>query len=114
MIENQFSYNELNERLKYPVNPAYLPKTKKLDQMDLTFLDFCRQQKIPFNKADQILYELTKTEDTYEICKVHLDQAFEESDHLDQLPNGKVIVGWPSRITSSEAMVRDFKLATLA
>lgn len=77
VIDNEFSYHELNERLKYPVNPAYLPQSKKRDQMHQTFLDFCRDQKIPFNKADQALYDLTRTEDTFEIFKVILDQAYD-------------------------------------
>jgi hypothetical protein len=38
-----------------------------------TFLDFCRQQNIPFNQADQMSYKLLKNKELYQIFRVYFD-----------------------------------------
>ena len=60
--------------LKYPVNPAYLGVELQNQQSSAqTFLEYCREQNIPFNKADSMLYDINKAQQNYEIFKVLFD-----------------------------------------
>jgi len=57
------SYHQLNEKLKFPNNPAYFKakkqsRTKPQTKENQTFLDYCREYNIPFNDADALLYKL--------------------------------------------------------
>ena len=106
--------------MKYPVNPAYLGTEKLNQETDLTsqtFLDYCRQQNIPFNKADATLYELNKSAQNYQILKVLFDQVtinkpLSEALKNDQpvkLTSGELHLGWPSRMDTPQEMIKDFK-----
>jgi hypothetical protein len=44
------------------------------------------------------MYEIQKTKETYDVFKVLLDQATAPSDAVMKLPNGKLHMGWPSRM----------------
>ena len=116
--DQQASYAQLNEVLKYPVNPAYLGGELQNQQSSpQTFLDYCREQNIPFNKADSMLYDINKAQQNYEIFKVLFDQMTVNKPLVDaqkndlpiKLPNGKLHLGWPSRMDTPQEMIRDFK-----
>lgn len=88
------------------MNPAYFSMKPNQDRQ--TFLDYCQQQRIPFNKADQLLYEIQKTKETYDVFKVLLDQATAPSDATVKLPNGQLHMGWPSRMDTPQQLIKDF------
>jgi hypothetical protein len=55
--QTQQSYYQLSERLKFPSNPAYL-KARPKKHGEQQVLDFCREQNIPFNETDRLLYKV--------------------------------------------------------
>lgn len=75
-VSQKSSYKELNARLKFPTNPAYCKPSKwdvNLAEDQRTLLDFCREQNIPFNDTDKLLYKLQQSKDNYEIYRVIFD-----------------------------------------
>lgn len=77
-----------------------------------TLLDFCREQNIPFNDTDKVLYKLQQSKDNYQIYKVLFDQLTCNSkpevaaqgmitnqiQHKPvKLKSGEIHMGWPSR-----------------
>jgi hypothetical protein len=62
------SYNDLNERLQFPKNPAYFRSRGPLESDQLTqqsLLEFCRLQNIPFNEMDKLLFKLKSCKDNF-------------------------------------------------
>ena len=63
------------EELEFPLNPAFYKSgsanksvaVKDTKAMKETFLELCRQQNIPFNKADALLYRLQAQKDIFRI-----------------------------------------------
>lgn len=106
MLEEPKDYNSLNEKLKYPPNKAYYQQSGKPSQKMGTFLDHCRKNHIPLNKQDSHLYNIVRTNETYDIFRVLLDQAAskvgERTDMPIKLPDGKYHIGWPSRMSTPQ------------
>jgi len=59
--------------LKFPTNPAYFKQSKNEIINNKTLLDFCREQNIPFNETDKLLYKLQQSKETFEIYRVLFD-----------------------------------------
>lgn len=121
--QSQLTYQELNERLKFPTNPAYFKQSKNEIINNKTLLDFCREQNIPFNETDKLLYKLQQSKETFEIYRVLFDQLTNNnkpfvaaanmvsSVHTGpiKLPNGNLHIGWPSRQETAQEEVQRYK-----
>lgn len=65
-FEKKADYAELSESLKYPHNRAYYKKSAHdSDNQIVSFLDYCRKNRIPLNKSDSTLYNMVRTNETY-------------------------------------------------
>lgn len=78
--EPQETYQDLNSKLKFPSNPAYFNQKNvsradklKFQKQNQTFLDFCREQNIPFNTADEMVYKLQTSKEHFQIFRVYFD-----------------------------------------
>jgi len=74
------SFEELINRLSYPINPAYMNPIKAVtNTMKQSFVDLCREKLIPFSKADALLYKLQGQKDTFDIFSVLFNQTVDNS-----------------------------------
>ena len=66
------SYQQLNNKLMFPNNPAYFTskKAKTGDQsINQTLLDYCREQGIAFTDTDKVMYNLQTSKKLHHILK---------------------------------------------
>ncbi len=93
----------------------------KQGKSDQQVLDFCREQNIPFNDVDKLLYKMQKSKDWFAIYKVIFDQLTNNQKPFMaansmlteippiKLPDGKVHIGWPSRLETPAEMLSTFR-----
>ena len=51
--------------------------------MQETFLDFCRQEYMPLNDADQLLYKMKASRDVFDVFKIWFDQIVDNGTPPD-------------------------------
>ena len=57
MVATRTTFQETFNKLKLPVNPAYLNIKQNYDDY-VSVIQFCRKNNIPFTDLDQVLYKL--------------------------------------------------------
>ena len=88
--EPEETYQDLNSKLKFPSNPAYFNQKNvsradklKFQKQNQTFLDFCREQNIPFNTADEMVYKLQTSKEHFQIFRVYFDAFVDNAKTVD-------------------------------
>lgn len=77
---NEPNYEDLRKRLKFPDNPAYLRINKFYKEKEalVPILKYCRENEIPFNKADRMLYRINQSKDNYRLFNNCIGKLYEK------------------------------------